>query len=112
MPKALQAKGLPMPERIISSGSLTARYSLIRTGRYVTLVPHSWLPFGPHRSMFKVLALELPAWHRPTMILTLKGRTLGPAAQLFLSQLRALAKPLDVDGVGPGTPCGFDSREA
>jgi hypothetical protein len=33
-------------------------------------------------------------WHTATMILTLKGRALSPAAKLFLAQLREIARPL------------------
>ncbi|MDF3834199.1 LysR family transcriptional regulator [Cupriavidus basilensis] len=94
LPEALAARGLAMPQRVIHSGSLMARYSLLDTGRFVTMVPHSLLPFGRHREMFKVLPIALPPWRTPTMILTLRGRTLGPAAQLFLSVLRELAQPL------------------
>ena len=95
--EAFAAQGLAMPTRVISSGSLMARYNLIDTGPFVTLVPHSMLPFGRHRQMVKILPIKLPPWETHTMILTVSGRTLGPAAQLFLSKLRELAKPLDID---------------
>jgi DNA-binding transcriptional LysR family regulator len=94
LPQALAARGLPLPQQIIHSGSLTTRYTLLNTGRFVTMVPHSLLPFGQHGEMFKTLPITLPPWRTPTMILTLRNRTLSPAAQLFLSQLRELARPL------------------
>lgn len=96
LPEALTARGLAVPQRVINSGSLMARYNLLDTGRFVTMVPHSLLPFGRHREMSKVLPVTLPPWRTPTMILTLHGRTLGPAAQLFLAKLRELAKPLSI----------------
>lgn len=92
--EALSARGLPLPKQIIHSGSLTTRYTLLDTGRFVTMVPHSLLPFGRHGEMFKTLPITLPPWRTPTMILTLRDRTLSPAAQLVLSELRALAQPL------------------
>jgi DNA-binding transcriptional LysR family regulator len=95
--EALAAHGLAMPARVISSGSLMARYNLIDAGNFVTLVPHSMLPFGRHREMAKILPITLPPWRTHTMVLTVNGRTLGPAAHLFLSKLRELAKPLDID---------------
>lgn len=86
-----------MPRRVVSSGSLLARYNLLASGRFITLVPHSLRPFGRHREMVKTLPVALPSWGTPTMILTVSGRTLGPTAQLFLARLRVLAKPLDID---------------
>lgn len=95
--EALAAQGLAMPRRVVSSGSLLSRYQLLASGRFITLVPHSLLPFGQHREMFKILPVALPPWDTPTMVLTLHGRMLGPASLLFLGQLRELARPLDLD---------------
>ena len=92
--EAFAAAGLPMPAQRVISGSLNMRYNLLATGRFVTVMPHSLLPFAKHRSMVRVLPVPLPLWRTPTMILTLQGRTLGPAARLFLATVRELAKPL------------------
>ena len=94
---ALDAAGLALPAHMVVSGSLLLRFNLLAGGRFVSLVPHSVLPFGRHREMLRTLPLELPAWQTPTMILTLAGRTLAPAAQVFLSKLRELAVPLNPD---------------
>lgn len=98
--RALASNGLGMPTRVISSGSLMTRYNLIDAGPFVTLIPHSVLPFGRHREALKILPIELPPWETHTMILTVIGRTLGPASQLFLSKLKELAAPLDLDRAG------------
>jgi DNA-binding transcriptional LysR family regulator len=90
---AFAAAGLENPRRVIISGSLNSRYNLLETGRFVTCMPHSLLPYSRERNGLKILPLELPAWHTATMILTLKGRALSPAAELFLAQLRQLARP-------------------
>ena len=92
--RAFAAHGLPLPPLVLVSGSLNLRYSLLATGRFVTCVPHSLLPFVDRRRLFRILPIELPAWDVPTMILTLRGRTAGPAAMLFLQRLRELARPL------------------
>lgn len=89
------------PRRLVVSGSLHTRYTLLRTGTFVTVVPHSLLPFGGHQAAFRVLPVVLPPWHSPTMIMRLRGRTLGPAAERFLETLRELARPLDIDRPGP-----------
>ena len=73
------------------------RYNLLDAGPFVTLSPHSMLRFGRHRELVKILPIELPRWETHTMILTVNGRTLGPASELFLSRLRQLAEPLDLD---------------
>jgi DNA-binding transcriptional LysR family regulator len=93
--EAFAAAGLEMPRRHIVSGSLHTRYNLIETGRFVTLVPHSLLPFTAHRERLRILPIELPRWRTATMVLTLRGRTLAPAAELFLATLRELAQPLN-----------------
>lgn len=90
---AFAAAGLEIPRRIVSSGSLNTRYNLLATGRFVTCIPHSLLPFSRERSGLSILPLQLPVWQTATMILTLKGRVLSPAAELFLAQLRELARP-------------------
>lgn len=89
---AFAAAGLEHPRRIVISGSLTSRYNLLETGRFVTCIPHSLLPFIRERKSFSILPLKLPVWHTATMILTLRGRLLSPAAELFLAELRALAR--------------------
>lgn len=86
--------GLPMPRRVIVSGSLSLRYRLIDAGPSVTAVPHSLIPFLGKRQVLRVLPIRLATWRTPTMILTLRGRTMGPAAQRFLDRLRILASPL------------------
>ncbi len=92
--RAFAAHGLPLPPLMLVSGSLSLRYNLLATGRFVTCVPHSVLPFVDRRRLFRILPIELPPWDVPTMILTLRGRTAGPAATLFLQTLRELARPL------------------
>jgi hypothetical protein len=42
----------------------------------------------------KVLPVELPTTHRPSVIISLKNRTLSPLAQLFVDCAREIAKPL------------------
>jgi DNA-binding transcriptional LysR family regulator len=90
---AFAAAGLDQPRRTVISGSLNSRYNLLETGRFVTCIPHSLLPFTRERKDFSILPLRLPVWHTATMILTLRGRSRSPAAELFLAELRTLARP-------------------
>ena len=103
--QAFAEAGLAMPQRLIGSGSLNMRQNLLASDGFVTCVPHSLMPFGQARNHFKVLPVTLPLWRTPTMVLTLRGRTLNPAAQAFLTTLRRLAAPLvtpaEVRGLAP-----------
>lgn len=95
--RAFAEAGVAFPRKIIESGSLTMRVNLLASGRYVTLMPHSLQAFGLIAKLVRALPIEIPPWSTPTMILTLRGRTLGPAAGRFLETLRELARPLDLD---------------
>jgi DNA-binding transcriptional LysR family regulator len=92
--EAFAAAGLDIPRVRIISDSLSLRYSLLTTGRFLTMIPGSVLHFGPERAPFDVLPITVPRWRLPTGVITLKNRTLGPAAQLFIDCVRELAKPL------------------
>ena len=92
--EAFRANGLDFPRAKVLSNSLNLRNSLLSTGRYLTLVPGSVLRFVPDHLLLKVLPIELPRAQLPIAIVTLKNRTLSPAAQLFIDCVRTLAKPL------------------
>lgn len=92
--EAFRAAGLAIPEVAIFSNSLHLRNSLLATGRYLTLVPGSALRFGPESFLLKPLPVALPRWHLPTGIFSLKGRMLSPVAQLFVTCVRDISKPL------------------
>lgn len=93
--RALVAEGLPLPDRVLVSGSLQTRLSLLPTGRFVTLFPHTIFPFGNFAARIKVLRTELPRWTVPTMVLRLKNRIPLPAAALALEVLLEMSKPLN-----------------
>ena len=99
VPVALAAAGLPMPQRVVVTGSLNMRQNMLAHGRFVTCVPHSLLPFARIRGNFHILPIELPLWPTPTTVMQLRGRTLGPATEAFLETLRELSRPLNI-----GTP--------
>lgn len=73
-------------------GSLNSRLSLLATGRFVTVMPDSFLNFGTGHLQIRVLPIVLPKWTIATSIITLKNRTLSPAASLFIDCARDLAR--------------------
>lgn len=88
------ARGLPMPRCAVVSDSLNLRFGLLKTGRFITMIPGSVLHYGPTRAEIKVLPIEPLQWSTPTTIATLKGRTLSPLAKLFIEEIKSLAAPL------------------
>jgi len=92
--KAFRAIGSGIPQATVICGSVNLRNSLLATGRFLTAVPSSVLHLGPQRTPFKLLPIELPPWHLPVSIMTLKNRTLSPMAQLFIDCVTEVAKPL------------------
>lgn len=96
--EAFRNIGMPLPEVRVFSDSLALRYSLLATGRFLTMIPASVLLLGPKQPALRVLPIAIPRWQRPRVIATLRGRTMSPVASLFIEQLRELAKPLAEDG--------------
>jgi DNA-binding transcriptional LysR family regulator len=92
--EAFAARSLKMPKPCVVSISVHLRNSLLPTGRYLAYLPESFMQFGAMRSSFKVLPVDFPVAPRPVGIVTLKNRTLNPAAQLFISCAREVVKPL------------------
>jgi DNA-binding transcriptional LysR family regulator len=92
--QAFRAQKLPVPQATVMALSLPLRNGLLATGNFLTVVPGSVMRFGAERTLLKTLAVELPDWKLPVAIITLKNRTLSPAAQLFIDTTRAVAKPL------------------
>jgi hypothetical protein len=52
------------------------------------------LHFSPARDSLKVLPVKIPGPLAPLSIVTLKGRTLSPAAQLVIERMSEATKPL------------------
>lgn len=92
--RALESNGLPLPARLIVSGSLNLRYSLLATQHYLTVMPMTILRLCPGRGAVKALPVELPSWEMPTVMASLRRRELSPVAKLFLGQARELAATL------------------
>jgi DNA-binding transcriptional LysR family regulator len=92
--EAFRALGLNMPQAKVLGLSLPLRNGLLATGRFLTIVPGSVIRFGAERQLLSVLPVELPRWRLPVAILTVKGRTLTPLAQLFLDCVRETIEAL------------------
>jgi DNA-binding transcriptional LysR family regulator len=91
--QTFRAAGLEPPRAQMISFSLPLHYHLLSTGRFLTMLPLSMLRFGKHLPL-KLLSVDIPKIPYPTAIITMKNRTLGPLAQLFIACARETAKPL------------------
>jgi DNA-binding transcriptional LysR family regulator len=90
---AFRARGLSAPEPVVVASS-HMRTALLANGRFVTAVASAMLQIGVLRGAIKALPVALPDQYRNVAIVTLKGRSLSPVAQLFIECAREVAKPL------------------
>jgi DNA-binding transcriptional LysR family regulator len=90
--EAFAAEGLDAPAARISTSSILMRSRLLATGRFLTVLPRSVLRYTAKPWPVRALPVELKAAPRPIAIVTLKDRTISPAVQLFVEELRAAAK--------------------
>jgi DNA-binding transcriptional LysR family regulator len=87
-----QGHGLGLPQNRLTSFSMQLRFHLLATGRYLTVLHHSVLAFNAKRWSLKALPVDLGTPSMPMAVFSLKGRTLSPVVQLFLEQVRAVAR--------------------
>lgn len=87
--QAFRASGLDCPQTAVFATTAAARNALVASGHFLSIVPYS---MSELRGTIKRLPIDLPTTRTPVGIVTLKNRTLGPVAQLFIDRSRALAK--------------------
>jgi DNA-binding transcriptional LysR family regulator len=93
--EAFRAKGVDAPRAIVTTVSLHVRNHLLSTGRFIGLMSSSALRLDGRRWGIKELPIDLTVEVPPVAILTLKKRTLGPAAQLFITYAKAIGTQED-----------------
>src|ERR1700722_8298774 len=91
---AFGASGLAVPHITVASYGMPSTNGLLGTGRFLSILPGSFLKVVGKSLGFKALPIELPIPPRPVGIVTLKNRTLSPVAALFIDCARTLSKPL------------------
>ena len=93
--EAFRVRGLKPPRVSLVTFSVALRTNLLSSGRHLTVFPKSMMNLCAERMSVKVLPLKLPVPEWPTVLVTLKGRTLNPAVKLFIEQVRAEFKSLN-----------------
>jgi DNA-binding transcriptional LysR family regulator len=76
----------------VTNSTLPVRAALLATGNFLSMVPRIVMQFPPKKRLLSVLPVDLPQTAKPLVLMTLKNRTLNPAAELFIDQLRNIAK--------------------
>ena len=90
-----RAMGLELPRPAMVTATSVARLALVAKGHFLAMASESILRFGGWERSIKVLPIDLAA-PGPVGIVTLKNRTLTPAAQLFIDCAHEVAKPMVV----------------
>jgi DNA-binding transcriptional LysR family regulator len=92
--EAFHRNGLRPPRRSATVGSPQLVSNLVAKGHFLGVHGTVNLHFSPARDLLKVLPVTIPGPLAPLSIVTLKGRTLSPAAQLVIERMREATKPL------------------
>ena len=91
---AFRANGHEPPRATVETLSEYMKNDLLATGRFLTVLPSFLLKVPGRHPRLKALPITLPNTRMPIGIITLKNRTLTPAAQLFIDNVRSVAKAL------------------
>jgi len=86
--RAYQTANMPPPAMRVMTFSVQLRAHLLTTGDFLTTMPKSMLKLNPECRGLQELPITLPSPSFPVVLVTLKGRTLAPPAELFLDGLR------------------------
>jgi DNA-binding transcriptional LysR family regulator len=89
-----RAGGLQPPQPSIVTLSVQLTVTLIAGGRFVGLLPSSVAQFNARRVGLKIVPVKLPAARFAAGIITVKGLTLSPLAELFIECARDLARSM------------------
>ncbi len=92
--EAFRASGHEPPRHTVTTLSEYMKNNLLATGRFLTVLPSFMLKVPGRYPPLKALPVALPNTRMPVGIITLKNRMLTPLAQLFIENVRAVAKPM------------------
>jgi DNA-binding transcriptional LysR family regulator len=107
--QAFHAHGLDLPKESVSA-DVHVRLHLLPTGRFLTIVPASLLRFAAKRWAIKALPIDLGIRPPSLGIVTLRNRTMSPAARLFVEHARAVAHSMAGEKVGKDRSSGNARR--
>ena len=92
--RRFSGSGLKLSRATVITSALEIRANLLRTGRYLSIMPEFWLQLPDRHPFIRKLPVVLPALSGPIGIVTLKNRVPNPTAKLFIECAREVAKPM------------------
>jgi DNA-binding transcriptional LysR family regulator len=92
--RAFRDKGLDPPRNVVNSNSLVLFQAMAVTGRILTVASRTRLRLSGKSSILKAVPVDLTIPWGSVSIVTLKHRTINPAAQLFIECAREVARLL------------------
>ena len=90
---AFRRKGLEPPQPKVTTYSIQLRLQLLASGKYLTVFTDSTVRYSADRWSLKIVPIDLGP-RLPVVAVTLKHRTLPPAAELFIGEVRMATKAL------------------
>jgi DNA-binding transcriptional LysR family regulator len=96
--EVFRAHGQEPPRPTVVTLSEYLKNDFLAKGRFLTVLPSFMLKVPGWHPRLKALPIALPDTRAPIGLITLKGRMLTPLAQLFIDNVRAVARPLAQTG--------------
>lgn len=90
--EAFERRGLKPPMPRVATSSIHLRQNLASRGQYISVLPASVLRLSAKQFALKQLPIELSDKPAPVTVVTIKARTLSPAAQLFIQWAREVGR--------------------
>jgi len=90
---AFHAKGLEAPRQIVTTNSNQLKHALVATGQFLSVTSASRLRLSNKRLGLRPLKVDIAIPPSRVGLVTLRGRTISPAAQLFIDSARKLTRP-------------------
>ena len=91
---AFRLSGLEVPRRAVATISVQVMTGLLATRQFIAMLPGSVIHFSGKRFSIQGLPIKLPVPGLPIAIITLRNRTISPAAKIFIQMAREITKSL------------------
>jgi DNA-binding transcriptional LysR family regulator len=96
--QAFRAQGLALPNVCVTCPSMQLQSALAETGRFLTVVPASYMRFRSDKDSLRIVPVDLQLSVPPIALATLKHRMVSPATKRFIECVRAVAKEFMLTG--------------
>jgi DNA-binding transcriptional LysR family regulator len=94
MRHAFEQQGLEMPQASVTTTSTYALSVLVGNGPFLAIHPTAMLTMPNDHPQLTAVDVRLPTTRGPIGLITLKGRSLSPAAKIFLRSAASVTKAM------------------